>query len=221
MRSRTRWRRNGALLPVFLALSLPVVPAAAAQTMAGWSDKQQAKRLEQFARLTPGEVAKLVTTADDDLESVATLTTDRVFKTPGGFSDRVRADNFLRALIDKKSGRTIFQLYAQLLYTGEPRRFNGANFQLDGSIANRPLTISNVTVDCPYGVCMHEEHIAFEIPEALLRELATRADERPVRPWRFRLKAQSGEDWTDDMAPAEAAGLLIAVDRYRREHGLP
>jgi len=221
-RSRTRWRRDGALLPVFLALSLSVLPTTAtAQVMTGWSDKQQAKRLEQFARLTPGEVAKLVTTADDDLESVATLTTDHVFKTPGGFSDRVRADNFLRALIDKKSGRTIFQLYAQLLYTGEPRRFNGANFQLAGTIASRPLTISHGTVDCPYGVCMHEDQIAFEIPEALLRELAARADERPVRPWRFRLKAQSGEDWTDDMAPAEAAGLLIAVDRYRREHGLP
>ena len=76
-RSRTRWRRDGALLPVFLALSLSVLPTTAtAQVMTGWSDKQQAKRLEQFARLTPGEVAKLVTTADDDLESVATLTTD-------------------------------------------------------------------------------------------------------------------------------------------------
>ena len=99
-RSRTRWVRRTGLLPVFLAFSLPVVPPATAQVMTGWSDTQQAKRLEQFARLTPGEVAKLVTTADDDLESVATLTTDRVFKTPGGFSDRVRADNFLRALID-------------------------------------------------------------------------------------------------------------------------
>jgi len=221
MRSRTRWLRNAGLLPVFLGLSLPVVPIATAQVMTGWSDKQQAKRLEQFAKLTPDDVAKLVTTADDHLESVATLTTDRVFKTPGGFSDRVRADNFLRALIDKKSGRTIFQLYAQLLYTGEPRRFNGANFQLADSITSSPLTISNETVDCPYGVCMHEEHIAFEVPEALLRDLAARGEERPVRPWRFRLKAQNGEDWTDDMAPAEAAGLLIAVDRYRREHGLP
>lgn len=221
MRSRTRWRRNAGILPLVLALSAPIIPTAAAQVMTGWSDKQQAKRLEQFARLTPGDVAKLVTTADDDLESVATLTTDRVFKSPGDFSDRMRADNFLRALIDKKSGRTIFQLYAQLLYTGEPRRFTGANFQLAGTIASGPLTISNETVDCPYGVCMHEEHIAFEIPEALLRELATRANERPVRPWRFRLKAQNSEDWTDDMAPAEAAGLLVAVDRYRREHGLP
>ena len=221
MRSRTRWLRNAGLLPVFLALCLPAIPTAAAQVMTGWSDKQQAKRLEQFARLTPGDVAKLITTADDDLEPIARLTTDRAFTTKGAFTDTMRSDNFLRALIDKKSGRTIFQLYAQLLYTGEPRRFNGANFQLAGAIASRPLTISNETVDCPYGVCMHEEHIAFEIPEALLRELAARADERPVRPWRFRLKARNGEDWTDDMAPAEAAGLLAAVDRYRREHGLP
>ena len=163
-RSRTRWLRKASLVPAFLALSFHVVPTATAQVMTGWSDKQLAKRLEQFARLTPGDVAKLVATADDDLESVATLTTDRVFKSAGGFSDRVRADNFLRALIDKKSGRTIFQLYAQLLYTGEPRRFTGANFQLAGAIASRPLTISNETVDCPYNVCMHEEHIAFEVP---------------------------------------------------------
>ncbi len=221
MRSRTKWLRNAGLLPVFLAFSLPAISPAAAQTMTGWSDKQQAKRLEQFARLTPGDVARLVSTTDDDLEAVATLTTERAFTSPGGFTYRVRADNFLRALIDKKSGRTIFQLYAQLAYTGEARRFNGANFQLAGTLASGPLILSSSTVDCPYGVCLHEDHIAFEVPEALLRELTTHADERPVRPWRFRLKAQSGEDWTDDMAPAEAAGLLAAVDHYRREHGLP
>lgn len=73
------------------------------------------------------------------------------------------------------------RLLTVVLYTGEPRRFSDANFQLTGAIASRPLTISNETVDCPYGVCIHEAHIAFEIPEALLRELAARADERPIR----------------------------------------
>lgn len=63
------------------------------------------------------------------------------------------------------------------------------------------------------------EVVAFDVPETFLRNLAQRAGERPVRPWRFRLKAKNGLDWTDDMAPAEAAGLLLAVDRYRSGHG--
>ncbi|WBY08124.1 hypothetical protein PIB19_00775 [Sphingomonas sp. 7/4-4] len=196
------------------------VSQASAQNTNGRDAKQQSKLLEQYARLSPADFAAKVKIDDDELEVAATLTTEPGFRFKGGFTDRMRADSFLRAIINKRTGTATFQLYAVLLYSGEYRQFTDANYQAGDSPASTPLTISSHRVDCQYG-CVNTDDIAFEVPETVLRGLAKRADERPVRPWRFRLKARTGEDWSDDMAPAEAAGLLAAVDGYRQKHQLP
>ena len=83
------------------------------------------------------------------------------------------------------------------------------------------LTINSGEVNCPYGTCVWWRDLAFEVPEEVLRAVAARAAERRVRPWRFRFKAEQGDDWTDDMAPAEVAGLLLAVDAFKQKHRLP
>jgi hypothetical protein len=194
---------------------------ATTQEMAGWSDKQQARRSEQYSSLASAHFEKSVVIEDDDLEQVATLHTQAGFKFKGGFTDTVRADSFLRAMVSKTTGRVIWQVYAILTYTGNSRRFGSANFQTAVGLATARLTVNDYRVECPGGICIHTDHLAFEVPEAVLRSIAERADQRPVQPWRFRFKSQAWFDWTDDIAPAEAAGLLAAVDRYRRERKLP
>ncbi len=188
---------------------------AQAQVWTEWSDKQQAKRIEQFAKLSPEHFARTSETQDDELEVLATIHTRDGYAFKGSFTDRMRADTFLRALIEKRSGAASYQLYARLSYSGEWRTFTSARYATSQGPVSAPLTAIDRDVSCQYGVCVYTEHVAFEVSEDFLRQLAERASERPVRPWRFRFKARSGLDWTDDMAPAEAAGLLLAVDRYR------
>jgi len=214
MRSR---RYRCGLIAALMAAS----PAIAhAQFNTGWSEDQQAKRVAQFASMDPQRVAEQVNTEDDELEAVATLSTEPAFKFKGSFTNRARADNFLRAFINKTTGRTTYQLFQHLIYTGE-RRFSFANYETAGGPASATLAINSGDVDCSYGICAWYRYLAFDVPEEVLRSVAGRASERPVKPWRFRFKAQQGDDWTDDIAPAEAAGLLLAVDAFRQKHRLP
>ncbi|TKD51520.1 hypothetical protein [Sphingomonas baiyangensis] len=203
------------------ALCSPVhVTGAYAQAVVSWTEKQLGLRIERYAFLTPEGVAKIVDVADDDLEPAATLSTERVFVFKGGLTDRVRADTFFRAIVGKQTGATVYQLYARLRYSGEMRRFTVANYDDGGQPTGVPLIVADRRVECLYGNCGGIEDVAFTVPEETMRALAMRAAERPVQPWRVRFKAENGQDWTDDIAPAEAAGLLIAVDRYRRDHKL-
>ena len=151
----------------------------------------------------------------------ALLEADVALDVVRSFTDRVRADSFLRAFIEKTSGRTSYQLYATITYTGQWRTFESGTFSTPAGPMGQPLTVIDHSVSCTYSVCVYIEVVALVLTESFLRQLAQRADERPVAPWRFRFKARDGEDWTDDMAPAEAAGLLLAVDRYRSGHKLP
>lgn len=206
-----------ALAPCTVSLPARAKP----QVIFGWSDSQQAKRVADFAALTPDHFDRTSLLKDDDLETTASINTEAGYKFRGGFTDVIRSNTFLRALINKRTGATIYQVYANLDYTLEWRDFESINFETtDGPVA-QPLTKIAHNVKCTSGVCLYTEDIGFELPESFLRQLADRAADRPVRPWRFRFKSQKGIDWTDDMAPAEAAGLLLAVQRYRSAQKLP
>ncbi len=220
MRSRTI-RHLPMCAAVCAALMLTVQPSAtAASNDLGWSEKQQAKRIKHYGRLTPEHFDDTITLSDDGLEVTASLSTEKGYRFKGGFSDPVRANVFLRTLINKQTGRTIHQLYASLRYSGNWRFFNGATYSTSVGPISAELMVINRDVDCQYGTCVHNEQVAFAVPESTLRRIAEGSDERPVQPWRFRFKAKNGLDWTDDIPPAEVAGLLMAVDRYRTQHGL-
>ena len=222
MPSRTMNMQHAYILAALVMMLTSVTPSAAsAQASSGWTEKQVAQRAERYAALTPASVEKVVDVIDDDLEPTATLTTERAFTFKGSFTDRVRADSFFRAVVGKKTGATVYQIYTRLRYSGELRRFNFAHYDDQGEPISVPLTVADRRIECPYGVCGGIEDLAFEVPENTMRALATQANDRPVRAWRFRLKADNAQDWTDDIAPAEAAGLLLAVVHYRREHKLP
>lgn len=215
---RTTWPAAAAALLMCMAVLAGTASSAFAQARTGWTDAQLVKRSDEYARLTPAQVASSVQVHDDSLEPVAVLTTERAFTFRGGFTDRVRADSFLRAMITKSTGSTTVQVYETLSYTGDRRDFAGATYETADGPQAAPLTLSRDDTDCHLGVCVHHATLGFDVPIASLQWIATRAGERPPQPWRFRFKAGSGEDWTDDIAPAEVAGLLQAVDDWRKAH---
>jgi hypothetical protein len=213
-----RWRSAAttALATSMLAL-LALANAAAAQT--GWSEQQSAKRARDYARLTSDQVANSVSVQDDALEQVATFTTEAAYRFRGGFTDRIRADAFLRALLTKRTGTAVFQVYATLAYSGEPRNFTSALYETPDGPQRAELSIMRDAPECAYGACNRRATLAFVVPDHAVRAIAARAG--TAEPWRFRFKAESGEDWTEDLPPVEAAGLLQAVERWRARDARP
>jgi hypothetical protein len=175
-----------------------------------------AKDMARMQQLTPEGVAAIVTIRDDELETVATLDTSRAFSSRGRFTDRVRSDVFLRALVDKGSGKIIYQVYENVSYSGDWRNFSSVNIATSEGPLSVPLqNISSRVLTCAYGLCAREDHLAFVVPETVLRSIAATYRPGASLAWRFRFKAQNGVDWEDRIMPAEIAGLLIAVDRFR------
>ena len=71
--------------------------------------------------------------------------------------------------------------------------------------------------------CFKKEIVAFNVDEAVLRRVASLYDPsgKGVTGWKFRLKSKTGIQRDEGISPAEAAGILNAVEAYKRARGLP
>lgn len=215
MRSRFFRRLTTVTFSTVAMLAAPPANAADDKGYTGLSESQQAKRIAQFADLTPEHFAKTATISGDELDVAVTIDTAAGYKFKHRFTDPVRSEVLLRAMISRQTGATTYQVYARIAYSLEQRFFQNATYvTAEGPVSAR-LTIIDHDIICQYGTCVFTDIMVFDIPERTLRNIAARADERPVKPWRFRYQSGVGLDWTDDIAPAEAAGLLMAVDRYQ------
>ncbi len=210
-------RISPALLFACLVGSSPALASPESETRRVYS----AKELAKIGAITPADFRQSATVADDQLEPVATIATAKGFSSYGRFTDRVKSDNFFRAMIDKGSGTTIYQLYTEVTYNFAWRNFSSASVMIGGRPQSLSLTvISREMVTCAYGSCAYRETVAIPLTEAQLREIATAGSAGPIRLWPYRLKAQNGVDFEDAAIPAEAAGLLLAVETYRQRIGL-
>ncbi|MEK7414676.1 MAG: hypothetical protein AAB263_15285 [Planctomycetota bacterium] len=196
--------------------------ATASPEMTERKPVHQEKRLKEVRLVTPEAVANSVAIADDDLETVATITTATAF-TPkrSSFFDTLLADNMLRAMVSKTTGRTVWQRYQTISYSGsEWRHFTSVNYETAAGPRHAQLTVIRTDVQCPYGSCSYEEVIGFDLTEDLLEAIVTRNAGNPAGIWRFRFNSKNGLSWADDMPVAEIAGALMAVKRYRTQKGL-
>ncbi|WP_147121214.1 hypothetical protein [Flavisphingopyxis soli] len=195
--------------------------AVIAQLIAGEEViEPSAKQMQQLQALTPEGARHALTISDDELETVVNITSEKVWKSRGKFTDKVRSDNFLRAFIDKSSGAVRYQLYQEITYSGEWRRITTVNYATpNGPVSAPVVSIAKDVITCDYGLCVYREAVGFDIPAKQLEAIAASYAPGQSRLWRFRFKGQSGLDWEDRLAPAEAAGVLLAVRAYRAEQG--
>jgi hypothetical protein len=175
-----------------------------------------------MAKLTPDGVAKSASIKDDPFEPLVTITTENAFRWRGGFTDTVRSDNLLRAMLDRPTGTPNFQLYQTITYSGDWRRFDRVNIMLPSGLKTMPLTvISRNVVTCAYGLCVYEEVVGFNLSEDDIDDVANQYAADPATMVKFRFKSNTGVDWNDDISGAEIVGLVAAVDRWRTQAGLP
>jgi hypothetical protein len=164
------------------------------------------------------------TVKDDYLDTVATITTVNGYKQKRGLFKIVWDDNFLRAHIDKKTGKTTFQLYQVIYYQSSSWRFyHTANFETTAGPQSTPLTLISRDVDCAgssFGGCTYVEHVAFDVDEDLMRTISQMYSPGQRVGWKFKFIPKSGDDYNEAMLPAEVAGLVAKVDEYILNKGL-
>lgn len=125
-------------------------------------------------------------------------------------------DKFLRALIDKETGETTYQLYLRSASGQGALRLSKMTYLIDGALRSAPIERIDVDVSCRQRSCTYFEDAIAELPRADLEALANPAGGVF---WRMRLfgDTTAGEDAT--LLRNETAGFLIAVDRERKRLG--
>jgi hypothetical protein len=209
-------------LGVAAAILLPCAIAQGAKPTGEERIEPTEKQMMALQALNPEIIAQGVAIADDDLEPTATISTVNAYQSRGGFTDKVRADNYLRAFIDKRTGATRYQLYQTVRYMGPDRAFQLASYATpSGPVPSDLRELGHNVVSCAGTICVRDDTLAFELSRPTLALIASQYVAGSSPPWRFRFKGQTGMDWEDRMMPAEVKALLLAVDRYRTAHGLP
>jgi hypothetical protein len=184
--------------------------------LVGCVAEMREEQMSLAVSLTPEHFRDTATVRDDQLDVIATVTTINGFQAKNGLLKIVGDDNFLRAFIDKKTGKTSFQVYQVIYYGGGWRFYNRANYStLDGPKSVSVTSISRDVVSCSRYGCSYVEHIAFDIDEKSLRSIAARYQPGQRLAWQFKFLSKSGQDYNDGILPAEVAGFLMRVDQQR------
>lgn len=200
---------------VFIIASAPV----------GAATNEPPKQLRKILQMSVEDISRKISVSDDELDTVAKLTSQPIFQHKKGLLGIVWEDNFLRAFIDKKTGNSTFQIYQSISYQGDWRWYNRVNYSTpNGPVSTELTPIASDVLSCSgsrySGGCRMIEEFGFEVPESLLRTIANGYQPGQVAAWRFKYKAKSFGDWQDGILPLEVAGFMKAVDKFREERGL-
>jgi hypothetical protein len=165
--------------------------------------------------LTMEHFRDTATVKDDPVDAMTTISTENGFAERKGPMRMVWNDEYLRSVIDDKTGQKSFQVYAWTIYSGRLRSYETADYQTATGPKSVPaIQIGTEMANCAVGDCMYTERVAFPVDEELLRQLA--AGNVPGKPtiWAYKFIAKTGPDYAGGLSSAEIAGLLAKVDEY-------
>ena len=125
-----------------------------------------------------------------------------------------------RALVDRRTGRVTWQVWHDLAYVGARKTVRAVSYASAGETRrSQPIHLDHWPDRCPptdgVGMCNEAMRVAFELPEQTVREIAAAYRPGARTPWTLHFQDENGRDVTGGLAPAEAAGLLQAVDARR------
>lgn len=163
---------------------------------------------------------------DDALTTAATLDTSKGYTPARGLLSENQTDAFVRSVVDKKSGRTGFMLYQLITYRDFHWHFyNGATYLGADGPVNAKFRNIHRDVSCRGGRgtgCFYMEHVAYDIPLEVMRDVAARYDAGDRGAWAYKFSSRrAGQDYQGSIPYAELAGLWERVRDYRQQLGLP
>lgn len=170
---------------------------------------------EAIAR-SPADATRYITIANDRLDTSITLSSEPFYLKKDGLLRVVNADQFMRAWIDKKTGKATFQVYIWARYGNNWQNFNRATYTTsDGPVDAEVVNISSDVEGCSAYGCTLREDFGFSVPEDVVRYAAEGAAAGTGERWEYRIYSKSGPPQTTGLLKTEIAGLLRRVDLER------
>ena len=136
-------------------------------------------------------------------------------------------DSFLIGYLNNKTGKRYYQVYQFISYQGRGwRLYNRVDYQTPEEIKSKPLTSYHREImNCSSSkACTYEEHVVFDVEEALLRQIAELAPETQgkinsegkITAFLYQLCSKGGHKTKYWLLPAEVAGLMEVMDQYTK-----
>jgi PDZ domain len=192
------------------------VPVLAAFVILGFTLESAHAKDPALLALTMEHFRDTATVKADPQGAVTTISTEPGFVQYRGPLRMVWNDEFLRSVIDNKTGQKSFQVYAWIIYGGGRwRSYETANYQAtDGPRSVPAILVGKETANCAVGDCTYTERIAFPVDEELLRRLAAGYAAGNPAMWSYKFIAKTGPEFAGGISSAEIAGLLAKVDEF-------
>lgn len=182
-------------------------------------DRMEKRALEERTILGNKEqFAKSVMIKDSPQDTLAIFSGGDGFKARKGHLLIVSDGNFLRAFIDKKTGRRSYYVHNIIRYRSfEWSLYSSVNYESpDGPMAQQ-VTVVDRDAYCfearKLG-CTFVEHVAFEVDEELVMFIADQYQPGDTNAWKYKLIPENGEPYRDGMLHAEVAGFLERMTDY-------
>jgi hypothetical protein len=177
-----------------------------------------------LAGLSPSDFAGQVQVEEDGHVNALVLSTQDAYARGRSIGRAWANDVHLRAVVDNGTGTVSWQVWHELTYRDGPRHFGSVRYVSAGHSSRvAPFSVEHWRDQCPptdgHGSCNHVTRIGFELPEATVREIARSYRSGSREPWRLQFEDATGGSITGGLAPAEAAGLLHAVEDTMRQRG--
>ena len=194
--------------------------------LAGCATQDQRALPRKLAAMTPADVSAGARIMDDPREHHILISTQSAFRSSRPIAGGLEAQTYLSATVERRTGATHIKLWQKTLYKGARKDLHQVNYRSRDRIVAHDLAVAiHEPDDCPgvdrAGSCVLGKTAAFELSEGLVREIATLYQPGSREAWSFRFKDRNGRDVIGGIAPAEALGLLQAIENWREGQGLP
>lgn len=134
-------------------------------------------------------------------------------------------DSFLIGYLNNQTGKRYYQVYQFISYQGRGwRLYNRVDYQTPEGVKSKPLiSYHRELMNCSSSrACTYEEHVVFDIEEALLKQIAERTPETQgktnakgkVSAFLYKLSSKQGHNITYWLLPSEVAALMEKMDEY-------
>jgi hypothetical protein len=168
-----------------------------------------------LSSLTMEHFRDTATVTENSTDGTTIISTENGYLEHTGPLRMVWHDEYLRGVIDRKSGRRSVQVYAWVIYSGSLRTYESASYRTADGPRSVPVNqLAKEVMNCPVGDCTYTERVAFPIDEERLRQTAAARVPGSPDKWPYKLVAKSGPEYAGALSGAEIAGFLAKVDEY-------
>lgn len=206
-----------------LLISLSLTSLLLIQACSNTTPVTKFDKLSQTKSYTPSAVItlnkayfknKLIIEKDNEKGTVKISTVNGFNKKPRNKTN-AWANNYITALIDKKTRRTTYQINSLIEYKDHDKHlYKEANYSSGEGPKTKEASILKHDISClgsAYSGCIHTEHVAFSINSTLIENIAASYSKGAQNKWGYKLSPRKGRDYFSYLFIAEITALVEAV----------